>query len=337
MPRPGPITGGGPSGNGGASGRLDGSHRGLRTAAIGAAALTFALIAVGGLVRATGSGEGCTGWPKCLPGHWLPPLEYHALIEYSHRMTAFLDICVVAILAVVAWRRYREVPRVVRPATSAVVLIVAQAVLGAIVVKGALAPLLVTAHFATAMILVAVLVYATVASYTIRARPRGDVDGLTALARAVAIGTFGLLLVGAYVRGENAGLVFADWPLMNGRAVPSITSVPAALQFTHRVLAVVIAVGVAWLVLRAWRERSVAGGAAALALLAAALFVVQVLLGAALVWTAKAVPAVVAHVTVSSLVWGALVATAAAARAAPRAPVARSVQGDIVRGVATPA
>jgi len=41
-----------------------------------------------------------------------------------------------------------------------------------------------------------------------------------------------------------------------------------------------------------------------------------VLIGAALVWTAKSSPAVVAHVAVSSLVWGALVGVAATARVA---------------------
>src|SRR6185312_9456256 len=94
------------------------------------------LIAVGALVRATGSGLGCTGWPKCTPNRWLPPIEYHALIEYTHRMTAFVDVVLVALLAVLVWRRYRNQPRVFRPAAAAVVLVLFQAVLGGIVVKG---------------------------------------------------------------------------------------------------------------------------------------------------------------------------------------------------------
>src|SRR5439155_14258300 len=105
-------------------------HRGLRAAVIGATALTLLLVAVGGLVRATGSGEGCTGWPKCTAGRWLPPLEYHSIIEYSHRMLAFLDIVLVASLAILAWRAYRPVPRVFRSANAAIVLILLQAILG---------------------------------------------------------------------------------------------------------------------------------------------------------------------------------------------------------------
>src|SRR5262249_6979925 len=147
--------------------------------------LTFLLIAVGGLVRATGSGEGCTGWPKCSATRWLPPLEHHAIIEYSHRMTAFLDVVLVGALAVVAWRGSRHVPRIVRPAPAAAGLIVVRAVLGGIVVKGALAPLLVTAHFATAMILTAALVALAVWAFSLPAGPTGEPDELTRLAWGV--------------------------------------------------------------------------------------------------------------------------------------------------------
>src|SRR5438046_3954424 len=127
------------------------SHRPLRGVAIAATATTFLLIGVGALVRATGSGLGCSGWPKCTAGHWLPPLEYHAIIEYSHRMTASIDIVLVAVLVLIAWRGYRSVPRVFRASLAAAALIVIQAVLGGIVVKGDLAALLVAAHLAAAL------------------------------------------------------------------------------------------------------------------------------------------------------------------------------------------
>src|SRR4051812_32779799 len=94
--------------------RDHGSSRRLRGLAVAGASTTFLLIGIGALVRATGSGLGCTGWPKCTSQRWLPPIEYHALIEYTHRMTAFVDVVLVAALAVVAWRGYRDRPRVLR-------------------------------------------------------------------------------------------------------------------------------------------------------------------------------------------------------------------------------
>jgi cytochrome c oxidase assembly protein subunit 15 len=301
---------------------------------VAATAATFLLIAIGGFVRASGSGLGCSGWPKCSPDRWLPPLEYHALVEYSHRMAAFLDIVLVASLAVVVWRRYRSDSRLFRSAVAAVGLIVVQAVLGGIVVKGDLAALLVTAHFATAMILAADLVYAAVAAFTIGRHPTGRPGALTALAGVAAGAAFALLSVGAYVRGESAGLAFADWPLMNGRVVPPLAHLPQALMFVHRLLAVGMGILVGALALKAWRQRARMGPVAWLALVAAGLFVAQVLIGAALVWSRLSAPARVAHVAVSSLIWGALVAAASTARALePRAaivPVRASVRPHLV-------
>ena len=50
--------------------------RALATATVVAILL---LIAWGGVVRATGSGDGCPDWPQCF-GSWIPRLEYHTLM-----------------------------------------------------------------------------------------------------------------------------------------------------------------------------------------------------------------------------------------------------------------
>ena len=68
-------------------------------------------------------------------------------------------------LAVMAWRRYRHDTRLFRGSMVAAVLVVAQAALGAVVVKGDLKASLVTAHFATAMLLAGTLVYVVASSF----------------------------------------------------------------------------------------------------------------------------------------------------------------------------
>jgi heme a synthase len=296
-------------------------HRLLRSSAAAASASAVLLIAVGGLVRATGSGEGCPGWPKCF-GRWTPPFSYHpgvsranALIEYSHRLSASLVFVCVILLAVTAWWRYRRVRRVVVPATAAVGLWLFQAVLGGLVVRFGLTPWLVTVHLVVANVFLGTLAYATVAAFSVHVVPSGPVDRPTRLAWAGATSVLALIAVGALVRSEGAGLAFGDWPLMDGRLIPALGGLRPTLMFAHRALALAVGVYVAVVALRAWRLRSSRLPFAVLALTAAGLYGAQVVIGAANVWTKLASPVVVAHVAASSLVWATLVAAATASRA----------------------
>jgi len=288
--------------------------RRIRNLTLAATVATFALIAVGGLVRATGSGLGCPGWPRCF-GRWIPPLEYHPIIEYSHRLLATIVVVLVGAVLAVAIRRHRSERRILWPAVAAVVLVIGQAALGAIVVEGELPPALVTAHLATAMLLVGDLVYLLVQISTLsEARPsRGSLPrSLAWLSIATASAVYVLMLIGAYVRGEGAGLAFGDWPLMSGRLVPALEGI-ATIQFVHRVAAALVALLVLYLAIRIWtlpvKDRTLSRLAVALV----ALFAAQILVGALNVWTQLAPAAVVAHVTLAGLIWGATVGIAALA------------------------
>jgi len=285
----------------------------LRILAVTATSLTFLLIAIGALVRASGSGDACPDWPRCF-GRWIPRIEYHVLIEYSHRFTATLDIIAVAVLAVYAWRRYRDRPRVVSPAVAALGLIVVQAALGGIVVLSKLEALNVTLHLGTAMVLAAALVLATVGAFSVESVATRPASSLTVLAAVTAGWAFGLILVGGWVRGAGAGLAFGDWPLMGGRAIPDLSVGSQALQFSHRALALGLGVLIGVLVVRAWRRPSPSRAAAVLASVAAGCYLGQVLMGAALVWTRLATAPEVAHVALASAIWGTLVAVFAVSR-----------------------
>jgi protoheme IX farnesyltransferase len=280
--------------------------RGLGTAT---AAATLALVALGGVVRATGSGDACPEWPGCFPGRLLPPLEPAALIEFSHRLAVVVVSVLIVATAWVAWRRERRDPLVLWPILGAIATIVVQSAIGAIRIETGPVALVVTLHFLVASVLVALVMVTATASRMRRPSP-GDPDpagqGFRPLAWTTVAVTATLLLAGAYVRGEGAGLVFLDWPLMDGRFIPDLSAEPNVANFTHRVLAVIAVVLGGGL---AWRARGVAHrGIRTLAWGAFALLVLQAALGAAAVLTRLSDAAQAGHVAGSSLAWAALVA-----------------------------
>jgi heme a synthase len=131
--------------------------------------LTALIVATGGAVRLTGSGLGCSNWPECTSGHLTPALQFHGLIEFGNRLvTVVLTIAVAAaFLAAVFRRPHRR--DLVYLSLGLVLGIVAQAVLGGIVVYTKLNPYLVMVHFFATMILLAnavVLVHRSTLDYS---------------------------------------------------------------------------------------------------------------------------------------------------------------------------
>jgi protoheme IX farnesyltransferase len=284
----------------------------LRRLSAATAAATLALVAIGGLVRATGSGDACPDWPRCF-GSWLPPFEAHALIEYSHRLAAVAAGLLILVTAWVAWRRERE-PAVLWPILAAVVVVIVQAGIGRVRIVGGPQAIVVTIHFLVAITLVALVMITATAARLRRPGPRepdaSDPAFRTAIVWTLAT-TAALLLVGAYVRGEGAGLVFLDWPLMDGRIIPDLSTTATAAAFVHRALA---ALGVAMGALLAFRARNARHpGLRILAWTAFGLLLMQAAIGAAAVLTQLSPVSVAAHVTGGSLAWASLVALGTAA------------------------
>ncbi|MCA1831085.1 MAG: COX15/CtaA family protein, partial [Actinobacteria bacterium] len=106
----------------------------FRRLALATTLTTLGVIGVGGLVRATNSGDGCPSWPKCF-GRWVPPLNEHAIIEWSHRAIGAIAITLLCVTLVVAVVRHRRERRIFWPTLLATPGIFLQAILGAIVVS----------------------------------------------------------------------------------------------------------------------------------------------------------------------------------------------------------
>ena len=176
--------------------------------------------------------------------------------------------------------------------------------------------------------LLALLIFVAVrARYPATLPARGASQRMTLLISFTAAAIYALMLFGSQVTsaGPAAALIFPDWPLFNGQLLPDFAADPAvaALQmahFLHRVVAAFVGVLMLVTTLAIWRAvraerrggQPVPGGETLLALVgtAAALYAVQVVVGALQITTTLAAWAVALHLALGAAIW-ALVAGAA--------------------------
>jgi cytochrome c oxidase assembly protein subunit 15 len=127
-----------------------------RTAYVAMGALTV-IVMSGAAVRLTGSGLGCPTWPRCY-GKIYPPLQTHAVIEFSNRMIT-VPVSIAALVAFGFAFRRRPYRRDLMWLSALLPLgVLAQAVLGGLTVRGQLDYGWVMAHFALSMLVLAAAV-----------------------------------------------------------------------------------------------------------------------------------------------------------------------------------
>ena len=272
----------------------------FRVLSVATAVVTYALVVLGGVVRVSGSGLGCPDWPLC-HGHLLPPLNLHAIIEYSHRTTASLTSALVLLTAAVAWLAWRKRRDLVIPATVALGLLIVQVILGAITVRLELPPMIVLAHLATAMALLGAVCVTAVAALT--PAPAGAIDRVARRRMLLAAsGTYLLLISGSLVVGSGASGACNAWPLCGGGFSLSFDGLPA-IQLLHRVIAGVIGLLIILSLASVLaRHRRHAAVRATVALTLAAL-AFQVVVGAAVVTLRLPAALRGLHLALASAVW----------------------------------
>lgn len=114
-----------------------------------------AIVVTGAAVRLTGSGLGCSDWPRCEQGSLVPDQGgVHSAIEFGNR--AFSIVPAVAV-GLTLWGAVRRVPMrrdLVWWAAGLVAGVAAQIVVGAVVVESELVPSTVIVHFLLSMVLI---------------------------------------------------------------------------------------------------------------------------------------------------------------------------------------
>jgi cytochrome c oxidase assembly protein subunit 15 len=140
-----------------------------------------------------------------------------------------------------------------------------------------------------------------------------DVGRLAAPFALLVLLTWSLLVLGALVRAHGAGLACPDWPLCFGEFIPDM-NLKVAFEWTHRVVAGGVSICFATLAVLLWRRTSTGDPLRRLLVIAAALLVVQIVLGALTVWKLLASWTVTSHLLVGNAIAASFVWTALALR-----------------------
>lgn len=266
-----------------------------------AAIFAYLQIALGGVVRVSGSGLGCPDWPLC-HGRPYPPANLNSIIEYSHRTVGAVTGVLIIAAVVAAWVVFRSRrPLVGWLAVASLAAVAVEGGLGGVVVASELTPWLVAVHLGLAMIILGCLI-----ATAVLAMPEStgiESVSFKRLAIAAVVATYVLLLTGSSVVATNADESCNSWPLCGGGFTPDFVGANA-FTMLHRGFALIAGVLIVFFLVAAYRRGlHVAAVTALLVLLA------QVAVGAASAITNGAV-ANGLHVALATLVWSSVLATA---------------------------
>jgi len=113
-----------------------------------------------------------------------------------------------------------------------------------------------------------------------------------------------VLLIGATMRHNNAGLAIPDFPLAYGGLIPPLSSFPLVIHFAHRVGAVLLVILVAGTVVTTLKDHKDKGALTSLSWALVGIVTVQFLLGGTVIWTKLSVPITTLHLVNGALLFG---------------------------------
>ena len=279
---------------------------GFRKLAVATAIFAYLQIALGGVVRVSGSGLGCPDWPLC-NGRPYPPADPHAIIEYSHRAVGSVTGILIITTVVLAWVVVRSSrPLVAWLATASLIGVVGEGILGGVVVANELQSWLVVIHLGLAMIILGFLVATAVMAGPSSA---GVPDrSFRRLAAVIAGATYLLLLTGSTVVGSNADKGCHAWPLCGGGLTPDFSGANA-FTMLHRGAVLVVGVLIVFVAVTAIRRSGTRSALGLSAFGTLVVFALQVVVGAAAALTDGALFNGL-HVAIATLVFTAVLTSA---------------------------
>jgi heme a synthase len=216
--------------------------RALRPFSVLTAIGMLIVLLAGVLVTNTGSAEGCGHtWPLC-HGEFRPMDSLASLIEYSHRaITGIVGFMVVA-LVIWTWRVYPQRKDVKWLCYLSIFFLLLQSALGATAVIWGQSKAVLALHFGVSSMgfaSVLLLSLVTFQNKEIHGMSTRVSKGYFKLVWGIFVYVYVLLYLGAYVRRVGAGLAIDTWPLNNGKLIPDHLYGLIAVNFVHRLSALI--------------------------------------------------------------------------------------------------
>ena len=159
------------------------------------------IIVTGAVVRLTGSGLGCSEWPRCTPDTWTTTraMGIHGAVEFGNRMLTFVLVAVAIGAFVAAWRNHGLLSKLWWITLGVGLGIPLQAVIGGITVRTDLNPFVVALHLLLSVALIIICVWALKVGYGTDAEP------LAPGARWLVIATFAATMLAIWLGTVTTG------------------------------------------------------------------------------------------------------------------------------------
>lgn len=286
-------------------------------AAIGSAWI-FVLVALGAFTTSIGAGMAFLDWPlsngSINPHGWLTEVDKFA--EHSHRLSAGVMSAITFSLALWLWRTEARA-WLRRLGLFAATLVFVQALVGGLrvlldhlhieMVDTSVGRLFAMLHACLAQLFACALIAIAVSltrGWIERRRPVSA--GLRRAGLICCVLIFLQLAIAAIVRHSFAGLAIPSFPASSpdGGLLPPAWDFRVAIHFTHRSMALVLSVALIWFAIKIWRDRATSLAMRCGASLLVSLLALQILLGAWIIWSQRAVAMTTGHVLVGAATLG---------------------------------
>ena len=271
-------------------------------------AVVFVLMVWGNIVSSTGAGLACPDWPLC-HGSITPPAQWDIILEWGHRLLAFVGAIFMIATAITAWKSSR-IGRMRKWIRYLLALLAIQVLLGGATVLLGLSRWASSIHLVCATLLwTGFILIAMEASGLLRDSSHFT-EKFARKWKRFSYGTLLFLLIqialGGLVRHSHAGLACPNFPLCGADFFPEPYE-SAVLAFTHRWLGVLMLGGF----LHLWIYGRNIPFLKRLIHLVLGCVTIQIVLGVLTVWTKLDVFTRAIHAANGYLLWGATVLLAA--------------------------